>query len=619
MTVGSDKLRLLRRIPSVRFDEEMRGYSKSQVDRVLETLAPLADEIESLQYQLDDANERLSTANERIHQLEAEERPPSGDQAAIPDDNFDETLRNTLLLAQRTADQTVRDAEANAESLRRESTAKADSIMAGARAEAKELKAEAHAQREQMLADAEAERAQLLADALEHAESRKQAIEDELVADQGAKRDELLAEIAELERARDDLAADVSRFESYLTERRRGVRTALAEISSVLDDPDRLAETETPDPADIGIIEDLTELEVTSHSIGALETEVAAAQQQALDYGEALDGDADDVAPVEESPWDDAEGRLAGTGDEQPADSDDDDVPEPVAEDDTDAGTAGEAGESWAVGTEPFAAPSEEFGTETEPVDPPSEPFDTGAAPFEDRPEVVESDPFATAGFVAEDSSPAGIPASPTAESVFASVPETADPAAYPQYSDLGEDSGVTDPTGLGIDVDSPVPDEATGRSGMSGLAEQARSRLASRVSRLRDTAVPEDAVEEHDDPPPPLVGETTIPPAPEAVDEPPPPPAPPPVAEPSMWTAPPEPPAVEMEPDEWTAAPADEPSRPLHPDARFEELPPDDPFLDELRQMTGGEQASEDETLHKFLTEEADKGESGGWFGRRR
>ena len=36
MAVQSDKLRLLRRIPQIRFEEELRGYSKSQVDRVLE-------------------------------------------------------------------------------------------------------------------------------------------------------------------------------------------------------------------------------------------------------------------------------------------------------------------------------------------------------------------------------------------------------------------------------------------------------------------------------------------------------------------------------------------------------------------------------------------------------
>ena len=64
MSVGSDKLRLLRQIPPVKFEEEMRGYSKSQVDRVLDTLAPLADEIESLQQQLADAYQLLGVSSD---------------------------------------------------------------------------------------------------------------------------------------------------------------------------------------------------------------------------------------------------------------------------------------------------------------------------------------------------------------------------------------------------------------------------------------------------------------------------------------------------------------------------------------------------------------------------
>ena len=194
MSVGNDKLRLLRQIPTIKFEEEMRGYSKAQVDRVLDILAPLADEIEALQAQATDATARAEEASHRANAIASSSSQDSAPQAvATPDGDFDETLRNTLLLAQRTADQTIREAESNAEGTRRESTAKADSIMAGARAEAKELKGEAHAQREQMLADAESERAELLADALEHAETRKSAIEEELLSEQDIRRNELLA------------------------------------------------------------------------------------------------------------------------------------------------------------------------------------------------------------------------------------------------------------------------------------------------------------------------------------------------------------------------------------------------------------------------------------------
>ncbi len=175
--------------------------------------------------------------------------------APAPDEDFDETLRNTLLLAQRTADQTVKQAQAEAEELRRRSTANADSVMAGARAEAKELKGEAHAQREQMLADAESERAQLLADALEHVQSRKQAIEEELMAEHGLRRNELLGEIGQLEQIRDDLNADVARFEEFIAGRRDSVRGAISDIEAILDDPSQLAGIDVPDPAEIGLLD----------------------------------------------------------------------------------------------------------------------------------------------------------------------------------------------------------------------------------------------------------------------------------------------------------------------------------------------------------------------------
>lgn len=468
-----------------------------------------------------------------------------------------------------------------------------------------------------MLADAEAERAQLLADALEHAETRKEAIEEELRSEQGRKRDELLEEIAKLEQSRDDLVADVARFEAFLSERRTGVRSSLAEISAVLDDPALLGEADAPDPADIGILdgEDLTEVAVTSHSIATLETEVAAAERQAAEFGFSdLDDDDDGVGVTQlgadESPWDDSEALAALSSETQEetalagfAGEIDEHEPEPVEPAFSDAAAGhthdepGFEGEQEAAGFEHVA-----------PVD------DWQSEAYGHQPETATGDPFATAGFMAEESpSPAGIPASPTAESVFASVPETADPTAYPQYG-----QPVEDPAGLGIDVDSPADDDA-GRSGMSGLAEQARSRLASRVSRLRDTAVPEEGMEPSDAPPPPLVGGDALqPPGPDPEFEADP---PPPVDEEqaSMWAAPPAAPAAELRPQEWDSPAVEEAGRPIHPDARFEELPPDDPFLDELRQMTAGETDTEDETLHKFLSEEPEKGESGGWFGRRR
>ena len=118
MALQSDKLRLLRRIPEIRFEEELRGYSKQQVDRVLENLAPLADEIEALQNRLAEAETRAASAEARLIESGGREvdLAPVAAPVALPATpaDFDETLRNTLLLAQRTADETVRRANDDA-------------------------------------------------------------------------------------------------------------------------------------------------------------------------------------------------------------------------------------------------------------------------------------------------------------------------------------------------------------------------------------------------------------------------------------------------------------------------------------------------------------------------
>ncbi len=66
MPGSNEKLRVLRRIPEIRFDEELRGYNKHQVDRVLENLAPLADEVDTLVERLSEAERRAAAAEARV-------------------------------------------------------------------------------------------------------------------------------------------------------------------------------------------------------------------------------------------------------------------------------------------------------------------------------------------------------------------------------------------------------------------------------------------------------------------------------------------------------------------------------------------------------------------------
>ena len=245
MALQSDKLRLLRRIPEIRFEEELRGYSKQQVDRVLENLAPLADEIETLQNRLTEAETRAAAAEARLIESSGRESdllPQAPSVAALPATSvdFDETLRNTLLLAQRTADETVRRANDDAAMITGDAGAEAEQMLSAARSEAAQLDADIQTRRAELLADVDAERRQLLDQIRSGAEARRSAIEQELTQTEGTERAELLSQIEDLQGIRSMLVDDVELLEQHLGQRREVVRIALDEMAAVLDEPDRL-------------------------------------------------------------------------------------------------------------------------------------------------------------------------------------------------------------------------------------------------------------------------------------------------------------------------------------------------------------------------------------------
>ncbi len=243
MVAQDDKFRVLRKLPEVRFEEELRGYSKSQVDRVLQGLAPLADDVASLQQRLADAETRAAAAEARL--LEARTAQPAAQPAApvaqpapVSPASFDETLSKTLLLAQRTADQTVAEAKVEAEGL-----------VASARAEAEELQNENARARRDASAEVAQERQALLEAAHTEVQAKIAAAEASLTSTEGAQRDALVAEIVEYRQLRDDLLTDIERLEGHLAKRRETIRAALADIAIVVDDPARF-HSEMPPIAD---------------------------------------------------------------------------------------------------------------------------------------------------------------------------------------------------------------------------------------------------------------------------------------------------------------------------------------------------------------------------------
>lgn len=638
MAVQSDKLRLLRRIPQIRFEEELRGYSKSQVDRVLENLAPLADEIEVLQQHLAEAEQRAASAEASAIQTGIPapvvmDTPAPVQSAPQPPADFDEQLREVMLMAQRTAKERVETAEADAEQIRSESKANADSLMASARTEAQELRGEAHAQREQMLSEAEEERAALLESANADAEERRQAVEAQLVESEGALRDDLLVEIKELRDKRAQLAEDLSLFENHLGNRREVVKAALGEIDDAINDPSKLRENDVIEAAEVAETDEaaLTEISVESEALTELSGEAAKARdalaaatrgQEApggdlADFGVveefASEADSDQWIPPEVTPEVDnaPEADMFSTG-----------AFDPVADGSgldalSEAGVQADFGGEASYGDDSVAAAMAQMDSPAEVTD----------DQLEDRPQGF----FDTSRSGDDPDNNWDSPPPPVSEPASVQAPEQ--PSRGGLLSGLLGGRRSADPAPEADAGDYLPPPTAQPSEAMSGL----RNRLSGGDQGPDQSGVPTD---------PPSLAEAAM----NAVTE-----APPqmPSEDAAAFDAPPTPifdapapestspfgdltrqPAESYTADSYTADSPVAPE-PLQSDAArpaWTEAVPEgvispegiagesgDQYLDELRRVTGDDAMhdEDDEALNRFLSEDEDQG--GGWFGRRK
>lgn len=301
MPLQSDKLRLLRRIPDIRFEEENRGYSKDQVDRVLANLAPLADEIERLQARLGEAESRAASAEARLVEARSpSQATTSAGMPPAPQPDFDETLRNTLVSAQRQADMTIREAKEEAERLRTEAEFQSNAMLADARDQSAEMTTEAVAYRERLMAEAAAERSKMLDEARDEAQERVRAVERELADAHESERTQLISQITELQGTHKLLQDDVGRFEQHIKHRSAQIRAALEDITSVIDDPERLRAQDGIEPADINDLdmEAYPPIAVEVVALNDLESEAATASDAIARPTEVVDADEfDELAP----------------------------------------------------------------------------------------------------------------------------------------------------------------------------------------------------------------------------------------------------------------------------------------------------------------------------------
>ena len=138
------------RVRDVRFAEQWRGYRTDEVDEFVDQVADAFDHLEA---RLEDAAQRTARAERRL-----EERRP------------DEDLGRTLVLAQRTADAALAEAQAEAARLVHEAEQRARSILADLEERKARLETEIEARIQAELAEMNERRAALAAD-VEHLSS----------------------------------------------------------------------------------------------------------------------------------------------------------------------------------------------------------------------------------------------------------------------------------------------------------------------------------------------------------------------------------------------------------------------------------------------------------------
>ena len=215
-------------INEVEFHQRMRGYDPDEVDDFLERVATA---VSQLQEQIGEARETAAMADRRAAEAErrASSRPPGPAQEPLGSGPSPaelsaaaeaelETLKRTLVLAQRTADAAIKEAE--------EQAAK---TMASAAAQADELARKATEEARRVVTNAEGE--------------ARKAQEDT--------RRRLLQEVGSLQAARDTLRTDVTALERYLDDQRTKLRGSIGELQRVLDDPHRLRPSPVPETSPI--------------------------------------------------------------------------------------------------------------------------------------------------------------------------------------------------------------------------------------------------------------------------------------------------------------------------------------------------------------------------------
>jgi DivIVA domain-containing protein len=255
----------------IAFNERFRGYDVAEVDAYIDRVAKAAALVQG----------RIAELQRRADAAEAH---TSGSSGAGPVEAGEESLTKMLVLAQRTADAAIDEAQAEAAEIRRQADDHASLVVA-----------EAETDRRRMLAEAEA------------------AVEESVRTE----RERVAAEVAELERYRAFLTDDIAILERHLEQARNVLGSSAAALQHLLDDPEQFrlpampatsgvvapADIETPKDTDAEIADPVVIEAIDSSASApepASESEITQAIEVVVIADEAASDGVAETASVEE-------------------------------------------------------------------------------------------------------------------------------------------------------------------------------------------------------------------------------------------------------------------------------------------------------------------------------
>ena len=211
----------------IEFNERFRGYDVDEVDAYVDRVAKAAAMVQG----------RIAELQERVVAAEGQVRNGAAGSDDGLSDQDEARLSRVLVLAQRTADAAIEEAEAEAEAMRSDATA-----------DAERTRREADDHASLVLAEAETDRRRIIAEAEETAAGA-------IAAEQAR----VAGEVAELERHRALVSEDIAVLEQHLAETRLSLSASIAALTELVEAPEAFRALEAPAISGAEMSEPVTE------------------------------------------------------------------------------------------------------------------------------------------------------------------------------------------------------------------------------------------------------------------------------------------------------------------------------------------------------------------------